>query len=103
LPACRTDTLALWDFFHILFFFLVATKKKKKKALLSRALVSAALKVKAPRKVSNPSSSACPPQFLFCPQEPLCFCSMGWEARGNRDQKPSWKSKEENVHFPRPP
>lgn len=52
----------------------------QKMALLGRALVSwisPDLHMKVPRKMSDPGSSACPPQFLLCPQEPLCFCSRG--------------------------
>lgn len=60
-------------------------------ALLGRALVSwisADLSVKVSRIVSDPGSPACPLQFLFCPQEPLHFCSGGWKASGDKDQEP---------------
>lgn len=52
----------------------------QKMVLLGSALVSRIsldLDAKVSRKVSDPGSSACPPQFLVCPQEPLRFCPRG--------------------------
>lgn len=85
-------------------------QNRQKMALLTRDSVpriSVDLNAKVSGKVSDPGFSACPPEFLFCPQEPLRFCPRGDGKPGaTRTQSQTgtqspWKSRT-GLHFPGP-